>query len=39
VRNKKDYVRPAGEIEERWSTERTARGCEELFERLLEEGA
>jgi len=37
VRNKEDYVRPAEEIEERWSTERTAREYEKLFERLLEE--
>jgi len=37
VRNREDYVRPVEEIEERWSTERTAREYEELFERLLEE--
>jgi glycosyltransferase involved in cell wall biosynthesis len=39
VRNKEDYVRPAEEIEDRWSTERTAREYEKLFERLLEERA
>jgi len=37
VRNREDYVRPTGEIEGRWSTERTAHGYEKLFERLLEE--
>jgi glycosyltransferase involved in cell wall biosynthesis len=37
VRNREEYVRPTGEIEERWSTERTAHEYEKLFERLLEE--
>jgi len=35
VRHKEKYVRPKGEIEDRWSTEKTAEGYEELFERLL----
>ena len=34
--NKRAYVRPSDEIAERWNTERTARGYEALFERLLE---
>jgi glycosyltransferase involved in cell wall biosynthesis len=37
VQNREEYVRPTGEIEERWSTERTAHEYEKLFERLLEE--
>jgi glycosyltransferase involved in cell wall biosynthesis len=37
VRHKETYVRPEEEIRERWSTEQTAKGYEELFERLLRE--
>lgn len=33
--DKEAYVRPAEEIRERWSTERTAAGYESLFQRLL----
>jgi glycosyltransferase involved in cell wall biosynthesis len=36
VKDREDYVRPKEEIEERWSTERTAEEYEALFERLLE---
>jgi len=35
VGNREDYVRPREEIEERWSTERTAVEYEALFQRLL----
>ena len=37
VSNRESYVRPRQEIKERWSTERTARAYEALFERLLSE--
>jgi glycosyltransferase involved in cell wall biosynthesis len=37
VKDPEDYVRPRREIEQRWSTERTAAEYESLFERLLEE--
>jgi glycosyltransferase involved in cell wall biosynthesis len=37
VDSKADYVRPAGEIAERWNTERTAAKYEALFGRLLGE--
>ena len=37
VRQKERYVRPEEEIRGRWSTEQTAKGYEELFERLLRE--
>jgi len=37
VSHPSEYVRPREEIEERWSTERTAQGYEALFEKLLSE--
>ena len=37
VRHKEEYMRPAQEIRDRWSTDKTAEGYEELFERLLRE--
>jgi glycosyltransferase involved in cell wall biosynthesis len=37
VSRQDDFVRPREEIEERWSTERTAQAYEALFERLLNE--
>ncbi len=36
VNDRPQYVRPREEIEERWSTERTAAAYEALFERLVE---
>jgi glycosyltransferase involved in cell wall biosynthesis len=36
--NQQHYIRPRHEIAGRFSTERTAIGYEELFERLLSEG-
>jgi glycosyltransferase involved in cell wall biosynthesis len=35
IGHRRDYVRPREEISERWSTERTAKCYESLFERLL----
>ena len=39
VKNPEDYVRPRHEIEDRWSTDKTATQYEALFERLLKRDA